>query len=54
MHISLGEFVMDYVCILSLTDDIFYSVNDVTRLYSPDSLTCTLSLLVKVESLGKM
>ena len=54
MHISLGEFVMDYVCMLSLTDDTFKTVNDVTRLYSPDSPTCTMSLLAKVESLGKM
>jgi hypothetical protein len=41
------------MCMLSLTEDIFNSVNDVTRIYSPDNPTCTLSLLAKVESLGK-
>jgi hypothetical protein len=53
MHISLREFVMDYECMLSLTEDIFNSVNYVARLYSPDSPTCTLSRLAKVERLGK-
>jgi len=44
---------MDYVCMLSLTEDVFNSVNDVTRFCSPDNLTCTLSRLAKVESLGE-
>jgi len=38
---------------LSLTEGIFNSVNDVTRLYSPESPTCTLSLLAKLERFGE-